>query len=75
MWDISPTLVRYDTVEAPSKEIAQLGFADLAKRLKGSKTASGEKFELPVKNFYMTDVVSRRLVFRPPCFDRERTDK
>ncbi|CED83056.1 nadh-ubiquinone oxidoreductase [Phaffia rhodozyma] len=67
MWDVSPTLVRYDYVERPSNEISHLGFADLAKRLKGSKTQAGQNFELPVKNFYMTDVVSRSSVTMAQC--------
>lgn len=62
MWEISPTLCRYDTLETPSVDIASLGFTSLAQALKGSKVDSAEKLDLPVKNFYQTDVVSRSSV-------------
>lgn len=60
MWDLSPTLVRYENIERPSVDVSLLGTSQLAASLKGSKATAGEKLKLPIKNFYMTDVVSRR---------------
>lgn len=71
LWDISPTLVRYDTVEAPSADIVQLGFSTLAKSLEGSK-ASKDKIEYPIKDFYMTDAISRR--FAPSAVQNFRDE-
>lgn len=67
MWEISPTLCRYDTIETPSAELASVGFANLAKSLKGAKADAAEKLSLPVKNFYQTDVVSRSSVTMAQC--------
>ena len=39
MWDISPTLVRYDVLEPPSLEITKLGLSQLA-------NASGPRADL-----------------------------
>ena len=72
MWEISPTLCRYDTIEPASAELAQVGFASLAKQLKGSKADAAEKLALPVKNFYQTDVVSRSSVTMAQVRRRDR---
>jgi hypothetical protein len=61
MWDISPTLVRYGAIEPSSVDVARLGLARLAAQHQGSQSSS--KLELPVKNFYMTDPISRRFAF------------
>lgn len=57
--EISPALRRYDTVE-PSA-LSSLSKVQLVDGNKGAKS-SGAPLELPVKNFYMTDVISRRYV-------------
>lgn len=61
MWDVSPTLLRHDALERASTETALLGIKSLASKASASTTASGA-FQLPIKNFYMTDVVSRSSV-------------
>ena len=55
MWDISPTLVRYDVAEKTSPGVAQVGLNLLAQ----NKESKGGVFERAIKNFYQTDVVSR----------------
>lgn len=69
MWDTSPTLLRYDTIETPSTAVAQLGFASLVDTLKDSQATAkdGAKFTLPVENFYMTDAISRSSVTMAQC--------
>jgi NADH dehydrogenase (ubiquinone) Fe-S protein 1 len=67
MWELSPTLCRYDTIEAPSVELAVVGLADLARSLKGAKADPAEKLTLPVQNFYQTDVISRSSVTMAQC--------
>lgn len=57
--EISPALRRYDTVE-PSA-LAGLSKVQLVDTNKGAK-ATNQPLELPIKNFYMTDVISRRYV-------------
>jgi NADH dehydrogenase (ubiquinone) Fe-S protein 1 len=57
MEDISPALRRYDTVE-PSA-LTSLAKVQLVDQNKGAK-AGGQPLENPIKNFYMTDVISRR---------------
>lgn len=58
MWEISPTLVRYDVTESTSAEVALAGLGVIAKRTTGA-TIKGVPFERPIKNFYMTDAISR----------------
>jgi NADH dehydrogenase (ubiquinone) Fe-S protein 1 len=58
--EVSPVLRRYDTLE-PSA-LAGLSKVQLVDAHKGAK-ATGKPLELPVKDFYMTDVISRRYVF------------
>ncbi|KAJ3039718.1 NADH dehydrogenase (ubiquinone) 78K chain precursor, 5-prime end [Rhizophlyctis rosea] len=64
MAQISPSLVRYDDVE-------KSGFGDLAvsvlKGLKGGAAAGGEAFGLPIKDYYMTDPISRASVTMAKC--------
>ena len=57
MEEISPALRRYDTVE-PSA-LTNLAKVQLVDQNKGAK-AGGQPLENPIKNFYMTDVISRR---------------
>lgn len=64
MWDISPTLVRYDNVETPSAEVQKLGLKSLADV---QATASGEAFKKPVANFYQTNPIARASVTMAAC--------
>ncbi|ETI24412.1 NADH-ubiquinone oxidoreductase 78 kDa subunit, mitochondrial [Cladophialophora carrionii CBS 160.54] len=54
--EISPALRRYDTLE-PQK-LTGLSKVQLADANKGAK-ATGQKLELPIRDFYQTDVISR----------------
>ena len=59
MWEISPTLVRYDVTERTSVDVALAGLKALAKKTSGVKV-QGEAFKKPISNFYQTDVISRK---------------
>ena len=61
MWEISPALVRYDTAERTSVEVALAGLKALAARTAGAKI-SGAVFQRPITNFYQTDPISRASV-------------
>jgi len=58
LWEISPALVRYDTTERTSAEVALAGLKNLAARTTGAKI-SGAIFRKPIENFYQTDPISR----------------
>jgi NADH dehydrogenase (ubiquinone) Fe-S protein 1 len=58
MWEISPTLVRYDMKDGVSPEIALAGLAPLGTKTK-DVTVSGAPFKKPIGNFYQTDPISR----------------
>jgi hypothetical protein len=58
MWEISPTLVRYDVVEPTSNAISILGMKQLSTSLASAKV-KGIPFTKPISNFYQTDVISR----------------
>jgi NADH dehydrogenase (ubiquinone) Fe-S protein 1 len=64
MWDISPTLVRYDTRETSSAEIAALGLAQLASSKASASTTALKK---PIADFYRTDPISRASVTMAAC--------
>lgn len=59
MVEISPSLGRYDVVEAVAA--TSLGKVQLVDQNKGSKSA-GEPFGRVIQDFYFTDVISRRQV-------------
>lgn len=61
MWDISPTLVRYDVSERTSPEVALAGLRTVAESTASAKV-SGKPFLKPISNFYQTDPISRALV-------------
>lgn len=61
MWEISPTLVRFDVTESTSSEIALSGLKVLADKTTGAKI-SGAAFRKPITNFYQTDPISRAYV-------------
>ncbi|KAG9090501.1 hypothetical protein FS749_000496 [Ceratobasidium sp. UAMH 11750] len=64
MWDISPTLVRYDIAEKTSLGVAQAGLNLFAQN---KETGKGGAFEKVIKNFYMTDPISRASVTMAQC--------
>lgn len=66
MWDISPTLVRYDVIEAPSAEVAKLGLEQLASS-NASVSASSEPLRNPIKDFYQTNPIARASVTMAAC--------
>ena len=61
MWELSPSLVRYDTLEHTSTDIALVGLKRLAVQT-ASATVSGAPFLKPIANFYQTDPISRAYV-------------
>lgn len=61
MWELSPSLVRYDTLEHTSTDIALVGLKTLAVRTV-SATVGGAPFHKPISNFYQTDPISRAYV-------------
>jgi NADH dehydrogenase (ubiquinone) Fe-S protein 1 len=58
LWEISPTLVRYDTTEPTSVDVALAGLKTLAAKTAGAKV-TGTVFQKPISNFYQTDPISR----------------
>lgn len=58
MWEISPTLVRYDVTEPTSTVVALAGLRTLAAGTAGAKV-TGTPFAKPIDNFYQTDPISR----------------
>lgn len=58
MWEISPSLVRYDVTEKTSSEIALAGIKAIRERTAGAKIG-GAAFKKPITNFYQTDPISR----------------
>ncbi|KIL63879.1 hypothetical protein M378DRAFT_78981 [Amanita muscaria Koide BX008] len=66
MWEISPTLVRYDAVESTSPDVALAGLKVLVESTKKA-AFKGLPFEKPIKNFYMTDPISRASVTMAQC--------
>lgn len=58
MWEISPTLLRYDTLEPTSTDVALTGLKALANGTAGAKV-TGEPLKKPIDNFYQTDPISR----------------
>ncbi|KAG2088947.1 Ndufs1, NADH-ubiquinone oxidoreductase 75kD subunit (775) [Suillus discolor] len=66
MWDISPTLVRYDVAERTSPEVAVAGLQTIAANTASAKV-SGKPFLKPISNFYQTDPISRASVTMAQC--------
>jgi NADH dehydrogenase/NADH:ubiquinone oxidoreductase subunit G len=60
MFDISPSLTRYDVVESAS--FGSMGLKFVGDVNKGS-TASGEPLTRVIDDFYLTDAISRRYSF------------
>jgi len=66
MWEISPTLIRYDTTEPTSVEIALVGLQALAASTAKS-TLTTAPLTRPIRNFYQTDIISRSSVTMADC--------
>ncbi|KJA23758.1 hypothetical protein HYPSUDRAFT_137345 [Hypholoma sublateritium FD-334 SS-4] len=66
LWEISPTLVRYDTTEATSVDVALAGLKLIASQTAGAK-AVGTPLRRPITNFYQTDPISRASVTMAQC--------
>lgn len=61
LWEISPTLVRYDITEPTSSEVAWLGLKELIAKTATAKFTNAP-FTKPISNFYQTDPISRASV-------------
>jgi len=57
MWEVSPTLVRYDVTEGVSPDVALAGLKELGSKAVPAKATVPLK--KPIENFYQTDVISR----------------
>lgn len=66
MWEISPTLVRYDVTEPTSVETALAGLKALVASTATARV-SGTPFKKPIENFYQTDPISRASVTMAQC--------
>jgi hypothetical protein len=66
MWEISPTLVRHDTTEPISPEVALAGLRALAAATASAKVTNAPLAK-PISNFYQTDAISRAYVRRWFC--------
>lgn len=64
MWDVSPTLVRYDEVETPSADVTRAGLEFLAS---SKASPSSDTLKKPVQDFYRTDPISRASVTMAQC--------
>ena len=58
LWEISPTLVRYDITEPTSVDVSLAGLKTIADKTTGAK-ASDAPLRKPISNFYQTDPISR----------------
>jgi NADH dehydrogenase (ubiquinone) Fe-S protein 1 len=61
LWEISPTLVRYDITEPTSPEVASLGLKELIAKTATAKFTN-TPYTKPISNFYQTDPISRASV-------------
>ena len=61
LWEISPTLVRYDVTESTSSEVASLGLKELIAKTATAKFTN-TPYTKPISNFYQTDPISRASV-------------
>ena len=61
LWEVSPTLVRYDTTEPTSHDVVLAGLRALIAGTASAKV-SGAAFKKPIENFYQTDPISRAYV-------------
>jgi NADH dehydrogenase (ubiquinone) Fe-S protein 1 len=61
LWEISPSLVRFDVTEPTSADMAALGLSTLSNGASKQNTHT-IPFRKPILNFYQTDVISRAYV-------------
>ena len=61
MWELSPSLVRYGTLERTSTGITLAGLKTVAAHTASAKV-TGAPFLKPISNFYQTDPISRACV-------------
>ncbi|KAL1670183.1 hypothetical protein GGF50DRAFT_42930 [Schizophyllum commune] len=66
MWEISPTLVRYDVTERTSVDTALVGVKQLIAKTAGAKAVFAP-LKKPIENFYQTDPISRASVTMAQC--------
>ncbi|KAL1741472.1 hypothetical protein HDZ31DRAFT_45380 [Schizophyllum fasciatum] len=66
MWEISPTLVRYDVTERTSVDTALVGVKQLIASTAGAKAVFAP-LKKPIANFYQTDPISRASVTMAQC--------
>ncbi|KAL1757391.1 hypothetical protein FB107DRAFT_209309 [Schizophyllum commune] len=66
MWEISPTLVRYDVTERTSTDTALVGVKQLIAKTAGAKAVFAP-LKKPIENFYQTDPISRASVTMAQC--------
>ncbi|WVQ77963.1 NADH dehydrogenase (quinone), G subunit [Cryptococcus sp. DSM 104549] len=64
LYNISPSLVRYDEIERPSPEVLKLGLTHLAS---STASPSAELLKKPIQDFYRTDPISRASVTMADC--------
>merc|ERR1712093_599204 len=69
MWEISPTLNAYDTVDAPSNTLVGLKQLAAAKTTAQNKAGRTGPLKSPIENFYRTDPISRSSVTMAKCTD------
>lgn len=70
MWDVSPTLAKYDVVEKPSAVLVGIkALHDEAARAAKEARTGGltGAFKKPIQNFYKTDPISRNSVTMTKC--------
>jgi len=66
LWEISPTLVRYDVTEPTSVDVALAGLKTIVDKTAGAK-ATDAPLRKPISNFYQTDPISRASVTMADC--------
>jgi NADH dehydrogenase (ubiquinone) Fe-S protein 1 len=67
MWEVCPTLVRYDELETVSVGAVKSGLASM--KAIGRKVEGGNvgEFKKPIRNFYQTDSISRNSATMAKC--------
>jgi NADH dehydrogenase (ubiquinone) Fe-S protein 1 len=66
MWEIAPSLLRYDHTERTSTAVALAGLKRIAEATANAKV-TGAPFRKPITNFYQTDPISRASVTMAQC--------
>ncbi|EIN14653.1 NADH-quinone oxidoreductase [Punctularia strigosozonata HHB-11173 SS5] len=66
MWEISPSLVRYDVTEPTSTSVALAGLKTIVDSTATAKV-TGAPLRKPISNFYQTDPISRASVTMAQC--------